>query len=137
MLFLKSTKSFKRFSKLATGRNEEKVRYNLFVCKDKFKFTTQKLASLEEKDTLTMISAFFCLLSFFCWPFGRYSGCAQNLNGSPATSRYSAFENLYLSVVKNFGFTSTTKPRTSSTTTCKSSSFISVIFSTSLFHGFV
>jgi hypothetical protein len=62
---------------------------------------------------------------------------AQNLIGSEATSMYSFFENLYFKVVKNFGFTSTTKLRTSSTTTYKSDSNIPVLFSISLFHVFI
>lgn len=51
-----------------------------------------------------------------------------------ATSLYSFLLNLYLSVVKNFGFTSSTNDLTSSTAFLINSSFSPVVFSSSLFH---
>ena len=59
------------------------------------------------------------------------------MNERLATSIYSAFENLYFNVVKNLGFTSTTKLLTSSTTTYKSDSNIDVLYSISLFQVIV
>ena len=58
----------------------------------------------------------------------------QNLKGRLATSLYSCFENLYFSVVRNLGFTSSTKPLTSSAIGCRCSSVYSVALSISLFH---
>ena len=54
-----------------------------------------------------------------------------------ATSLYSYFENLYLSVVKNLGLTSRANDRTSSTMGAKNFSSIPVTFSISLFHALI
>lgn len=64
---------------------------------------------------------------------GRGNAQAQNLKAMFATSRYSAFENLYLSVVKNLGLTSSANDRTSSTIGARYFSSMLVIFSISLF----
>jgi len=63
----------------------------------------------------------------------RFNCVTQNLKAMLATSMYSVLENLYFSVVRNFGFTSNTNDFMSSATFSKNSSFIYVPFSISLF----
>ena len=69
------------------------------------------------------------IFSCFCWLL-KHS--AQNLNGKLDTSMYSGFENLYLSVVKNLGFTSIANDLTSATTFCTGCSSMPVSFTMSL-----
>ena len=59
------------------------------------------------------------------------------MNGRLATSLYSVLENLYLSVVKNLGLTSTMNPFTSSTIGCRCSSVYYVARTISLFQTLI
>lgn len=55
----------------------------------------------------------------------------------PATSLYSCLENLYFSVVRNFGFTSRAKLLTSSTMGCRCSSVYPEAYSISRFQMWI